>query len=111
MSKRGMTSIMSDDIHTPIPTLQPPKMEISMSTYSLMLTSTNYSLWAMRMEVSLEAHDLWRVIDGKEVNRKKDRLALLMILVPSWSFKAIKSTSRRVQKRIGRFLLITCENG
>ena len=45
-----------------------------------MLTSTNYCRWAMRMEVSLEAHDLWGVIDGSEVNRKKDRLALSMIL-------------------------------
>ena len=34
----------------------------------------------MRMEVSLEAHDLWEVIDGSEVNQKKDRLALSMIL-------------------------------
>ena len=51
-----------------------------MSTSILMLTSTNYRLWAMRMEVSLEAHDLWGVIDRGEVNRKKDRLALLMIL-------------------------------
>ena len=51
-----------------------------MCTSSLMLTSTHYLLWAMKMEVYLEAHDLWGVIDGSEVNRKKDRLVLLMIL-------------------------------
>ena len=34
----------------------------------------------MRIEVSLEAHDLWGVIDGSEVNCKKDRFVLLMIL-------------------------------
>ena len=80
ISKRGRTSTMSDDTHAPTPTLHPPRSETGMSTSILMLTSTNYSLWAMRMEVSLEAHDLWGVIDGSEVNRKKDRLALLMIL-------------------------------
>ena len=51
-----------------------------MSTSSLMLTSTNYWHWALRMEVTLEAHDLWGFIDESEENRKKDRLALLMIL-------------------------------
>ena len=71
---------MSDDAHAPTPTLHPPRSETHMSTSILMLTSTNYRLWAMRMEVSLEAHDLWGVIDGSEVNRKKDRLALSMIL-------------------------------
>ena len=45
-----------------------------------MLTSTNYHLWAMRMEVSLEGHDLWGVIEGSEVNHNKDCLALSMIL-------------------------------
>ena len=80
MSKSGRTSTMSDDAHAPTPTLHPLRSETSMSTSILMLTSTNYCLWAMRMEVSLEAHDLWRVIDGSEVNRKKDRLALSMIL-------------------------------
>ena len=34
----------------------------------------------MRMEVSLETHDLWGVIDGSEVNQKKDCLSLSMIL-------------------------------
>ena len=71
---------MFDDAHAPTPTLHPPRSEIGMSTSILMLTSTNYRLWAMRMEVSLEAHDLWGVIDGSEVNQKKDRLTLSMIL-------------------------------
>ena len=34
------------------------------------------------MEVYLEAHGLWEVIGGDEENRKKDRLALSVIL--SW---------------------------
>ena len=34
----------------------------------------------MGMEVSLEAHDLWGVIDESEINRKTDHLALTVIL-------------------------------
>ena len=75
----GKTSTMSDDVHAPT-TLHPSRSETGKSNFVLMLTSTNYRLWAMRMEVSLEAHDLWEVIDGSEVNRTKDRLALSMIL-------------------------------
>ena len=80
MSKRGRTSTMSDDAHAPIPTLHPPRSETGMPTSILMLTSTNYHLWAMRMEVSLEAQELWEVIDGSEVNRNKNRLGLSMVL-------------------------------
>ena len=58
MSNRGNTSTMFDDVNTPIPTLQPPRMETGMSTSSLMLTITHYCLWATRMKVSFEAHDL-----------------------------------------------------
>ena len=80
MSKRGMTSAISDDVHAPTPTLHPPKNETGMSTSILMLKRTNYHLWAMRMEVFLEGHDLRGVIDWSEVNCKKDRLALSIIL-------------------------------
>ena len=45
-----------------------------------MLNITNYRHWAMRMEVSLEAHKFWGGIDGSEENCKKDCLALLMII-------------------------------
>ena len=80
MSKRGRTSTMFDDVHAHTPTLHPPRSETSMSTSILMLTSTNYRLWDMRMEVSLEAHDLWGVIDESEINRRKDSLVLSMNL-------------------------------
>ena len=44
MSKRGKTSTMFDDVHTPTPTLHLPRYETNMSTYVLMLTNTNYRL-------------------------------------------------------------------
>ena len=61
MSKRGRTSTMSDDVHALTPTLHPQRSKIGMSTSSLMLTTINYCLCDIRMEVSLEAHDLWGV--------------------------------------------------
>ena len=61
MSKRGRTSTMSDDVHAPTLTLHPQRSKIGMSTSFLMLTTTNYCLWDIRMEVSLEAHNLWGV--------------------------------------------------
>ena len=50
------------------------------TTLIFSLTSTNYRLWAMRMEVYLEAHGLWELITRTETNQKKDRQALLAIL-------------------------------
>ena len=58
MSKRGMSSTMFDDVHALTPTFHPPRIEIGMPISSLMFISKNYHLWAMRMEFSLEAHDL-----------------------------------------------------
>ena len=47
---------------------------------NFILSDTNYRLWAMRIEVYLEAHGLWEVIGGDEENRRKDRLGLSAIL-------------------------------
>ncbi|XP_078433682.1 uncharacterized protein LOC144704977 [Wolffia australiana] len=43
------------------------------------LSKTNYSLWAVRMEVLLEAHGLWEAIEEETVPRKKDRQALSIL--------------------------------
>ena len=71
MSKRGRTSTMSDDVHAPTPTLHPRGSETGMSTSVLMLTSTNYRLWAMRMEVSLATHDSISESQSNQINIKK----------------------------------------
>ena len=49
-------------------------------TLIFLLTSKKYRLWAMTMEVYLEAHGLWEVITGTETNQKKDRHKLSAIL-------------------------------
>ena len=51
------------------------KLENQVTNSNFILSDMNYHLWAMRMEVYLEAHGLWEVIGGEEENRKKDRLA------------------------------------
>ena len=56
------------------------KLEAQVTNSSFMLSATNYHLWAMRMEVYLEAHGLWDVITGEEENQKKNWLALSAIL-------------------------------
>ena len=56
------------------------KLENQVMNSNFILYDTNYRLWAMRMEVYLEAHSFWELIGGDEENRKKDRLALSAIL-------------------------------
>ena len=43
------------------------------------LQKTNYPVWAMQMQVHLEAYGLWDTIEFDAVLRKKDRQALLVI--------------------------------
>ena len=56
------------------------KLENQVINSNFILSDTNYRLWAMRMEVYLEAHGFWEVIGGDEENRKKNMLALSAIL-------------------------------
>ena len=43
------------------------------------LSKTNYPIWAIRMQVHLEAYGLWEAIESDAVPRKKDRQALSVI--------------------------------
>ena len=43
------------------------------------LSKTNYPVWAIRMQVHLEAYGLWEAIKSYTVSRKKDRQALSVI--------------------------------
>ena len=69
MPKRGGSSV--SDSNTQIEELVPIIEAVTSSIFSL--TSTNYRLWAMRMEVYLEAHGLWESITVTGTNQKKDR--------------------------------------
>lgn len=50
---------------------------------SLMLSKMNYCVWVMWMEVFLDSHELWQTIEGENLPKKKDHMALSTI------FKAI----------------------
>ena len=76
MPKKGSSS--RSDANAAIQELVPRIEAVTSSIFAL--TSTNYRLWAMRMEVYLEAHGLWEAITGTETNRKKDSQALSAIL-------------------------------
>ena len=76
MPKRGGSFVSNSN--TQIQELVPRIEAVTSLIFSL--TSTNYRLWAMRMEVYLEAHGLLESITETETNRKKDREALSAIL-------------------------------
>ena len=55
-----------------------PKIEVFVP--SLVLFESNYRYWSMKMTFHPDAQGIWEVALGTEVNRKKDRQALLIIL-------------------------------
>ena len=74
------------------------KLENQVMNSNFMLTDTNYRLWAMRMEVYLEAQGLWEVIGGDEENRKKDRLVLYAILSSIHEFASFQMDIKKLAK-------------
>ena len=53
--------------------------EAAISTSIPMFSKLNYHLWAMRMEVILEAYDFLGVIEDENVSRKLDHRAMAVI--------------------------------
>ncbi|XP_020585663.1 uncharacterized protein LOC110028241 [Phalaenopsis equestris] len=44
-----------------------------------LLTKSNYSVWALKMRVNLQAQGVWEVVEQDEVEERKDRMALVAI--------------------------------
>ena len=65
------------------------------------LTSTNYRLWAMRLEVYLEAHGLWEAISITKTNQKKDRQALLAILNSVSESVSFQLDVKKIERKFG----------
>ncbi|XP_023749794.1 uncharacterized protein LOC111898102 [Lactuca sativa] len=57
----------------------PPKEIGATSVHCPMLTTTNYTVWAMRMKVVLRIHKAWTVTDPGTENEEKDYLAMGML--------------------------------
>lgn len=48
---------------------------VSSSFKCPMLTTTNYTVWAIKMKIALQIHDVWEVIEEEEVEGKKNVMA------------------------------------
>lgn len=44
-----------------------------------MLTATNYTIWAMRMRVTLRVHNIWEVIEIETTTSEKNDIALALL--------------------------------
>ena len=45
-----------------------------------MLTATNYTMWAMRMKITLRVHKAWEAIETEMIDNKKNDMALAFIV-------------------------------
>lgn len=45
----------------------------------LMLTKLNYSVWAIKIRVNLQAQGVWDATQKEDVEERKDRIALTVI--------------------------------
>lgn len=44
-----------------------------------MLTSSNYTVWAMRMKIALKVSEVWETIDPGTADTKKNNLAIALL--------------------------------
>lgn len=51
----------------------------SSSIKCLILTSTNYTVWAMRVKVLLRVHKFWEVIENESDNGEKNDMATVLL--------------------------------
>ena len=51
----------------------------SSSIKCLMLTSSNYTVWAMRMKITLKVHKAWEVIETESADGDKNDLATALL--------------------------------
>ena len=72
----GRSSVNVDIVYTGTPRVTG---EAAISASVPMLSKINYPLWAMRMEVILEAYGFLGVIEDENVSRKLDRRAMAVI--------------------------------
>ncbi|GJR73154.1 pol polyprotein [Tanacetum coccineum] len=66
---------------------QPPVKDTTLTFQCPILTSTNYTIWMMRMEVLLGIHRVWDVVDPGSDDAKKNEM-----------WKAIKTHNLRADR-------------
>ena len=73
MSKRGESSELAP------PSTQRVGGESSHHGFFLILTKTNYKVWATRMKLHLQGLDLWGVVEADNAPMQKDRHVMSMM--------------------------------
>ena len=84
MPRHGETRLQADgrsSVNVDITYVGTPRVtgEAAISASVPMLSKLNYPLWAMRMEVILEAYGLLGAIEDENMSRKLDRRAVAVI--------------------------------
>lgn len=59
---------------------QTAKMSGGMPFHYPMLSSTNYTVWAIKIEAILDAQGVWEVVEGAQVDEGKNKAARAHIL-------------------------------
>lgn len=44
-----------------------------------MLTSTNYTVWAMRMKIAIKVNKVWETIDPRSKHKEKNNIAIALL--------------------------------
>lgn len=44
-----------------------------------MLTSSNYTVWSMRMRILLRVHEVWEIVETASDNSKKNDMAIALL--------------------------------
>lgn len=44
-----------------------------------MLTTTNYTVWAIRMKLLLDVHEVWEAVEGETTEKKKNTMETALI--------------------------------
>lgn len=52
------------------------------SIQCLMLNSTNYTVWAMRMKVALKVHKFWEALNEETLEGDKNNMAIALLFQP-----------------------------
>ena len=79
-------------------------LEMKKDIRCLMLSSTNYTVWSMRMKVMLRLYEVWDTIDPESDDAKKHNMAIAIIFksVPEALIlpKGEHDTSKKIWKAI-----------
>ncbi|PKU75225.1 hypothetical protein MA16_Dca015747 [Dendrobium catenatum] len=77
--KNGEKSIFDDVVGDTTTSKLTTTRDNSMSMQLPLLTKMNYVVWAMKMEILMEAQGLWEVVEEGTEDRRKDKSAFAMI--------------------------------